>query len=195
MDNTLAAILGHVNKDAAASSDKLIRKFGSLVGVAEADMLAVSDALDGDMTTSLYIKLVSALVSRRVCDAFKLGKKHTEEEICEYLVSLFFGLSVETVYLLSVKDGKITACERAGEGTVNTSNVLPRRLIEIAKRHKADSVIIAHNHPGGYATPSDDDKSGTRILYEFFTASGVRLLAHYVVAGLECRKIDFNQDR
>lgn len=191
-DNLLAKILAHVNKDADTSCDKLIKKFGSFVGVAEADMLAVSDALDGDMTTSLYIKLVSALVSRRRCDVFRLGKKHTEEEIREYLVSLLFGLSVETVYLLAVKEGRVIACERAGEGTVNTSNVLPRRLIEIAKRHRADSVIIAHNHPGGYAIPSDEDKSGTRILYEFFAASGVVLLTHYIVAGLECQKIDFN---
>ena len=44
-DNILIRILGHVNKSAEKASDKLIEKFGSLIGVAEADMLAVSDAL------------------------------------------------------------------------------------------------------------------------------------------------------
>lgn len=191
-DNLLAEMLGHIDKNARASADKLIEKFGSFVGVAEADMLAISDALDGDMTTALYVKLAFALVSRRGCDAFNFGKKHTDEEIREYLRSLLFGLSVETVYLLSLRGGRVISCDRAGEGTVNTSNVLPRKLIEIAKRNKADSVIIAHNHPGGYANPSDEDKSATRILYEFFDSSGIKLLAHYIVAGLECQKIDFN---
>ena len=191
-DNILSRILGHVNKDADTSAQKLIEKFGYASAVMEADMLAVSDALGGDMTTSLYIRLISALVSRRKCDLFKFGKKHTEEEIEEYLVSLLYGLPVETVYLVSLKGGKIIACERAGEGTVNSSSVLPRKLLEITKRNGADSVIIAHNHPGGYATPSDDDRSGTRILFELFNSSGIKLLAHYVVAGTERRKIDFN---
>ncbi len=192
-DNLLAGILGHVNKDAVSSADKLTEKFGSLVGVAEADMLAISDTLDGDMSTALYIKLVFALLSRRRCDAFKLGKKHTDEEMQEYITALLFGLSAETVYLISIRGEKVIACDRAGEGTVNTSNVLPRKLIEIAKRNKADSVIIAHNHPGGYAIPSDEDRSSTRMLYEFFADSGIKLLAHYIVAGLGCQKIDFNQ--
>lgn len=191
-DNILSEILSHVDKDAAASADKLIKKFGSLMGVVEADMLSVSDALDGDMSTALYIKLVCAIIARRRCDLFKFGKKHTEAEIEEYIISLLFGLSVETVYLISVRDNKVIACERAAEGTVNSSSVLPRRLLEIARRNKADSVIIAHNHPGGYATPSDDDRSGTRILNEFFKSSGIKLLAHYIVAELECRKISFN---
>ena len=193
IDNRLARILAHVNKNPDESAEKLAQKFDTLIGVFEADMLSVSDVLDGDMSTSLYIKLVSALISRRKCDAFKFGKKYTDEEIGEYLVSLFFGLSVETVYLLSVRDDKVVACDRAGEGTVNTSNVLPRKLIEIAKRNKADSVIIAHNHPGGYAMSSDDDRTGTRILFELFLNSGIKLLDHYVVAGIECKKIDFRK--
>lgn len=189
-DNLLSQILSHTNKNPETASDKLIKRFGSFVGVTEADTLALSDTLDGDMTTSLYIKLMSAIVSRRKCDLFKLGKKHTEKEIEEYLISLFFGLSVETVYLLSIKNEKVVSCEKAGEGTVNSSNVLPRKLLEIAKRHGADSLIIAHNHPGGYAIPSDEDKAGTSTLYEFFNSSGIKLLAHYVVAELECKKID-----
>ena len=190
-NNRLAAILDHVDRDADKTAEKLIDKYGSLIGVFEADMLSTSDVIGGNLSTSLYISLVAALISRRGCDSFKFGKKYTEEEIRRYLVSLLFGLSVETVYLLSVKDGKVMACDRAGEGTVNTSNVLPRRLIEIAKRNKADSVIIVHNHPGGYAISSEDDRMGTKILAELFSRSGIRLIDHYVVAGLECQKIDF----
>ena len=188
-DNLLENLLRHVVKDSRAASDKLIKKFGSFSDVADADIYAIADTVGGDMSTALYIKLACALVSRRRCDALKFGKNYKEEEIKEYLTYLFFGLSVETVYILPVRNNKILACEKAGEGTVNTSNVLPRRLLEIVKRHGGDSAIIAHNHPGGYAAASDDDRSATRILREFFNSSGIKLLAHYVVAGCECEKI------
>ena len=184
------AVLRHVNPDAQTTVHRLIEKFGSISAAADADLLNVADALGGDMSTSLYIKLVCALISRRRCDLFKFGKKHSDEEIESYLISLFLGLSVETVYLLSLRGGKVVSCERVGEGTVNTSNVLPRKLIEIAKRNMADSVIIAHNHPGGYASPSDDDVAGTRMLRECFASAGVKMLSHYVVAGSGCRKVD-----
>ena len=190
-NNPLVNVLGHVNKSPEQSARKLTRKFGTNTQIYESDMLALSDALEGDNATALYIKLVCAIVSRRGCDLFKFGKKYTDEDIEKYLVFLCFGLSVETVYVLPVKAGKIVACERAGEGTVNTSSILPRKLLEIAKRHGADSVIISHNHPRGYAIPSEDDKSATRILNEFFVSSGIKLLAHYVVSGVSCRKIDF----
>ena len=189
-DNLLCAILAHTIKNPQAAADSLMKRFGSFTSVAEADVLAISDTLGGEGATSVYIKLVAAIVSRRNSDLFKFGKKHTDDEIERYFVSLFFGLSVETVYILSVKNGKIISCDKAGEGTVNASNVLPRRLLEIAKRHSADSLIIAHNHPGGYATPSDEDIAGTQTLCEFLRSSGINLLSHYVVAGVDCKKID-----
>ena len=33
----------------------------------------------------------------------------------------------------------------------------PRKIVEGALKHRAISVIIAHNHPGGVAEPSEND--------------------------------------
>lgn len=187
----LEELLAPVTKSPAETAKKLAEKFGTFLEIAEAETHTVSEAIGGDLSTSVYIKLAVALSSRRICDSFKLGKKHIENEICDYLKALFFGLSVETVYMLSIDaSGKVSACDKAGEGTVNFSNVLPRKIIEIAKRRGAKSVIIAHNHPGGYAHPSEDDLAATKLLTELFIASGIALEASYVVAGAECVKID-----
>lgn len=186
----LLRLLSGVAKNPQDAVDKLARRYGSFVAIAEASPEEISAALDGDMTTSLYIKIAVATASRRKCDLFKLGKHHTDEEIAEYFKALFFGLSVETVYILTL-DGadRVIACDKAGEGTVNNSNVIPRRLLEIAKRRGARSIIIAHNHPGGVATPSEEDTLATSYLRELFVSSGISVASHYIVAGSDCTKI------
>ena len=187
----LEELLSRVFADGAEKSDALIKKFGSLIGVLEADADSLSEALSGDFRAAVYIKLCCAVASRRGRDAFKLGRRHTEEEICEFLKHLFFGLSDETVYLLSLDgEGKVLACDRVGEGTVNISNVLPRKILDVARKRGAKRVVLAHNHPGGYARASDDDTSATSILGALLISSGIELSAHYVIAGAECARVE-----
>ena len=188
----LESFLAPVTKRSAEYAKRLSLKHSSFNEIAEAEVYDLAETLDGDMQTAIYIKLSVALASRRVVDSFKFGRRHTEEELCSYLVAKSFGLSVETVHVISENDsGVALACDKVGEGTVNYSNVLPRKIIEIAKRHGAKKVIICHNHPGGYAGPSDDDISSTKLLFELLLSSGIKLSAHYVVAGDKCKKIDF----
>ncbi len=191
MDNgILAEILSRVFADGEEKARSLFGKFGSLIGVFEADADSIAEALSGDLRAAVYIKLCAAAVSRRGCDTFKFGRRHTEQEICEYLKYLFFGLSYETVYLLSLdREGRITASDKVGEGTVNASNIIPRKVLDLARKRGAARVIVAHNHPGGYAKPSDDDTSATALLRSLLISSGVGLEDHYVVAGNECTRV------
>lgn len=187
----LEEILSRVFADGAQKSDALTEKFGSLIGVLEADTDSLSEALSGDFRAAVYIKLCAALVSRRGCDRFKFGKKHSEAEIFEYLKYLFFGLADETVYLISFDSlGRTLSCDRVGEGTVNISNVLPRKILDVARKRGAKRVVLAHNHPGGYARASDDDTSATSILRALLISSGIELSAHYVIAGAECARVE-----
>ena len=182
----ISELLSPITKNSSQISQRLSERYGSFVELAEADIDAIA-AVTGDSSVALYIKLAVALVSRRVCDSLRFGKKHTQEEIENYLVHLFFGLTVETVYVISIdKAGKTVACDKVNEGTVNFSNVTPRKLLEVALRRGASEVIVAHNHPGGYAIASGDDISATALLNEIFASSGIKLLNHYVVAASEC---------
>ena len=192
MENTLIKeLLSAVVKNPEEVAEKLLLTFGSLGGIAEAECEEIRDVLLGDISTALYIKLAVSLASRRECDKLILGKKHTAEEIENYLTAFFFGASVETVAVVSLDiQGRVVAADKAGEGTVNFSNVMPRKILEIAKKRKAKSVIIAHNHPGGYPTPSDDDVVSSKMLSEMLCVSGINLSASYVIAGNKCILID-----
>ena len=187
----LNRFLAPVTKKHEEYAKILVEKYSSFNEIAEAEQYDVADLLGNDVKTSIYIKLAVALASRRIADRFKFGKRHTDEEIVEYLVAKSFGLTVETVHIITENDdGAQTSFNKLSEGTVNYSNILPRKIIETAKRYGSKRIILCHNHPGGYAEPSDDDISSTKLLAEILKTSGITLLAHYVVAGDKCKKID-----
>lgn len=185
----LSGLLSPAFQNASRIASMLEEHYSTFNEIAEADIDFLSKTLS-DTSPAFYIKIAAALVSRRGCDRFKFGKKHTFEEIEEYLKHLFFGVGNETVYIISIGQGeKIISADKVSEGTVNFSNVTPRMMIEVAKKRGASSVILAHNHPGGYAFPSSDDKAATALLTDLFSSSGIKLVKHYVVAGNDCKTV------
>ena len=66
-------------------------------------------------------------------------------------------------------------------GNVNTSVVRPAEVFRPAVRDNATAVIVAHNHPSGDPTPSDEDIAITRKLIEAGKMMAVELLDHLVI--------------
>ncbi len=76
----------------------------------------------------------------------------------EYLVPLMAGRPEEVFYVLCLDSQcRVRYPALIGEGTVKEAHVRPRHVVEEALRHRAASVILAHNHPGGTAKPSNAD--------------------------------------
>lgn len=68
-------------------------------------------------------------------------------------------------------------------GTLTQTSVYPREVVRAALAHGAASVIFAHNHPSGKATPSRADESLTQALRAALNLVDVRTLDHVVIAG------------
>lgn len=69
-------------------------------------------------------------------------------------------------------------------GTLTTTCVHPREVVKLALAHNAAAVILAHNHPSGVAEPSRDDEMLTQALIRALALVEVKVLDHFVVAGL-----------
>ena len=65
-------------------------------------------------------------------------------------------------------------------GTLNYSLFHPREVFAAACTDRAASVIVAHNHPSGNPTPSNEDKIVTRQLREAGSLMGIKLLDHII---------------
>lgn len=171
---------------AAEAASRLCEKYGNIDRLICAGLSELENTEGMNRNAAIYIKLVAYSASRALTDGFDMSAKHSDGEIYEYIKAHFIGLSRETVYILSLdKSGRALSCSFVSEGTVNGSDVYPRRLLEIAIEDGAASVIIAHNHPASSAAPSRDDVASTEGLSEFFESAGIELKAHLIVSGRE----------
>lgn len=67
-------------------------------------------------------------------------------------------------------------------GSLNASIVHPREVFTPAIALSAASLILAHNHPSGDPTPSEEDLAITRRLTEAGRLLGIDVLDHVIVA-------------
>lgn len=67
-------------------------------------------------------------------------------------------------------------------GSLNASIVHPREVFRPAIVLSAASLVLAHNHPSGDTTPSEEDVAITRRLHEAGRLLGIELVDHVVVS-------------
>ena len=67
------------------------------------------------------------------------------------------------------------------EGTVTSSSISPREVIEGAIKHSAVSLIFVHNHPSGNPEPSKSDKELTMDLVYAGSVMQIRVLDHVII--------------
>ncbi len=72
--------------------------------------------------------------------------------------------------------------ETISVGTLNASIVHPREVYEPAVRVCAGSVVIAHNHPSGDTTPSEQDIRITKQLREAGNILNIDIVDHLIVS-------------
>ena len=127
--------------------------------------------------------LLRGTVGRRYTDLFTLERRHSESELAYLLEAMFYGCAEERLCVICYDAwDRVIALDQLGCGTVGEVAVTPRKILETGLRHKAASLSVAHNHPGGVIEASKDDMDFTEKLFEGFIATRVALRAHYVVA-------------
>ncbi|MGR3911877.1 MAG: DNA repair protein RadC [Candidatus Rhabdochlamydia sp.] len=84
------------------------------------------------------------------------------------------------VILRDVKE-KLISIETVSIGTLSEVLIHPREVFYPAVRHKACSLILAHNHPSGDPTPSQADIEMTHHLSRSGKIMGIHLEDHLIV--------------
>lgn len=186
ISDALAKTLSYVSKEdaAEAASELMFEKYGTLDRIlsADANILACEEKIGAK--NAHFVKLIASVISRAKTEEYKFGAKHTTEETDEYFKALLLPRSVECVYAMSFDaKGRAIACDLVSEGVVNSSELLPRKVVEIATRRRAVYMILAHNHPHGVANPSDDDISSTMSIARILSNLNIKLVRHIIVSG------------
>jgi DNA repair protein RadC len=173
-------------RDTNPLAHNLMKRFGSLSAVLEADPKDLASIEGVGENAAAFLSMIPQVTRRYFHDRVKHSRKplNSSESAAEYLVPLMAGRSEEVFYLICL-DSRLKVLYPAliSEGTVKDALVHPRKVVESAVRHKAASVILAHNHPAGSVTPSAHDHKLTRSLVQALGGINVQVVDHVIVAG------------
>lgn len=107
-----------------------------------------------------------------------------DETLIRYLVGTMGDCPREQVSVFYLDSGNhLLRNEIAAMGTPSQATVSPRAIIARALQLEATALLLAHNHPGGDASPSDADIRFTRRLARVAGDLGIVMHDHLVIAG------------
>ena len=163
---------------------KLLEHFGSLSQVLDASVEELCKVKGIGENTAVFLRLITEMGRYYQVNRTTQVKVLSSLESCaEYLVPFFFGRKVESVFLLCLDAKcKVLACKEVGEGSVNSTGISIRKIVETAIGVNATTVVLAHNHPSGLALPSSEDIQVTRRIAQALHAVEITLADHIIVA-------------
>lgn len=182
----LELLLFYANKrgDTNPVAHRLMERFGSLSAVFEAsyDDLVSVDGI-GDSAATL-ITMVPQLFRRYSAD--KVDKVKTIsgfDDAKAFLVPRFFGLRNERVGIICLDtQGRINNFIFISDGSLKLAQIDIRKVAQLSLQNNADSIIIAHNHPGGFASPSRNDVETTKAFVNALSLINIRVADHIIIS-------------
>lgn len=172
-------------KDTNELAHKMIREFGTLAGLFESDPRDIGKRCGVSENTSILVSLIPSLARRYFKG--KWGDKpvmSSSSKAGEYATSLFAGRTYEAFFVICLdSQNRVNYAALVHEGTINEAPVYPRLIVEAALRHQANSIILAHNHPGGSLQPSNADIEVTKKIAAAVEAISIKVVDHIIVAG------------
>ena len=161
---------------------RLLKEFGSFSGVFDASYEDLQRVKGIGPNSALHIKLMTEVARRYMVDrAEEKQTITTTEKAIEYLRHRFIGLENETAILLCL-DGK-QCVKRICEYTSNSSTGIVldiNKIVVDALNCDAKGIVLAHNHIHGFAAPSKEDESTTRMIVKTLENLNISVCDHLI---------------
>jgi len=179
----LLLTLSSPRKDCKQPAKEAIEKFKTLRGVLEASpeerQQIKGIGLQSDFGFKLVQEVAREFLKEKIIDkpVYK-----SAQEIFDYLYHSMRDLKKEVfkvIYLSS--QNQIIDTTDLFEGTVDSSVISLREVIESAIKYNAVSLLFAHNHPSGNPSPSRSDKELTRDLVYAASIMRIKVLDHIII--------------
>ena len=171
-------------QDMKPVAKRLTEKFGSFSAVLDApaeELMKIEGVGDSAIT---LIQFVKQAASRYLDQRSRLSI--TSQDLSEAINACRLKMGAlphEQFKLISLNASFVIVGEDiVAEGTIDQATVYPRKVVELAIKHGATTLIFVHNHPSGDVTPSEMDKLITRSLVLAARTVGVTVYDHVIVS-------------
>jgi DNA repair protein RadC len=183
----LLLTFGTPRTDCKQPARSALKQFGSLPAVLDARPNALRKIKGLGPKNIFALHFIQGVARRylrqRIRDKTYIS---SSSDVADYLIHAMRGLEHE-IFMVVFLDAAhaVIDTEILSEGTITVNTVYPRELIKAALSHNASALIIAHNHPSGSLTPSDQDEKLTRTLYLGCKLMQINLLDHLIIGAGE----------
>lgn len=172
-------------RDISDIAHRLIRRFGSVANVFDADAEALTQVEGVSESSAVLLHMIPQL--SRIYHLSKWDRKDSltsVDTVGQYAVSMYIGKKNEEFGIICLDSNRrVHYSGTIIRGTVNQAEAYPRTVVAEVLRHNAVNVILTHNHPGGSIMPSESDKEATRNILNALEAIDVNVLDHIIVSG------------
>jgi DNA repair protein RadC len=180
----LELLLGYVirGKDTKPLAKEILKKAKGVKNIFELDAKNVKGL---GKETEIFFKLIREFylrVNRENVIESNEQILNSPEKVFDFL-KFFIGFQEKEhfVAILLNSSGKVIDCKTISTGTINQAAVFVREVAEIALLHSAVSVIVAHNHPSGLLTFSENDYIVTKKIKDGLNSLEIILQDHILV--------------
>lgn len=162
----------------------LIEEFGSLHNVfkADPDDLQQVDGIGKNAAALIYLfRCLTPYLNRRFQEKIYLSNTTEAGQFC----CQFFMEHVEESFIVLILDSNrcIKKVEIISHGTENETAFYPRKVLKAVIKHRANAIIVAHNHTGGNVQPSVNDIKVTNDIIQLVEGIHVPVRDHIICSG------------
>lgn len=173
---------GSKEKNVLQLAQDLIAHFGNLTKLREASLEELKQVKGIGPATACKIKAALELGQRGDNNFSPQPKIATPQAVFKLLKPLIGNKKKEHFLLLSLDSkNNLLSLDTISIGTINVSLAHPREIFQAAIKNSAATIILAHNHPSGDPTPSDNDLKITQRLLEISQLLGIKLIDHIII--------------
>lgn len=171
-------------KDTNPLAHALLDRFGSLRAVFDASERELCEVKGIGPRAATLIRLVPEIMRKSAVEhAAEIRYILNFSDAKDVLMPRFLYEQDELALMLCLDtQRRVIKFVELARGTVNEVSLDVRRVLEIALKNRADSVILAHNHPDSPARNSREDDQVTRHIYQSLRTVGITLRDHLIFA-------------
>ncbi len=171
-------------KDTNEIAHRLLRKFGSLKNLFEADVSDITEIEGVGERAATLLKLIPEISSKYWFSASAERPVIASiDAAAQYAKALLYGKPLEHFYVVCLDSSyrvKSAAC--LSKGTPSETPVYIRHITAAAIRSGVDKILVLHNHPGGNPAPSKKDMEVTLQIASAMEALQIGFVDHIIVS-------------
>lgn len=169
-------------KDTNPLAHRLLDRYLNIGGVCDAPIDELMSEFGLSESAAAYIKMLPEM--SRLYNESKISDDNIidYENLGALFQTKFIGRTSEAVALmLGDAKGKMIYFNIISKGSLNSSDMPIRKIVDLSLRHNAKIAFLAHNHPSGTALPSHSDLLTTQTVRETLLSVGVELIDHFII--------------